>query len=98
LYLQSQEECRDIVIFVFVPAGLKGFMSKCNLEMYQDYCKLIEQIGEMKNVIFDDNPTSDMLWTILSICDEYYGDECRLAEICRKYDVPITLRKDEELL
>ncbi len=92
-YLEEQEKDRDRAIFVFVPSGLKNFMDRCNLSMYQDFCVMLEKVSAMNNVIFDDKPTTDMLWALISICDEYYGDECRLAEICRNYDVPVTIRE-----
>ncbi|WP_034454845.1 hypothetical protein, partial [Butyrivibrio fibrisolvens] len=46
----------------------------------------IEEAGQTTQLI------SSMLWALISICDEYYGDRCRLEEICRKYDVPITIQ------
>lgn len=91
-YLGQREAESDAVVFVFVPSGVLDFMDRCHLDMYPDYCHMLDQIGNMQNVILDDSPTTDMLWALISICDEYYGDECRLAEICKKYDVPMTIR------
>ena len=79
----------DTVVFVFVPAGLKDFLEKCNLKMYRDYCQMLEQVEVMENVILDADPPTEMLWTLIFICDEYYGDDCRLTEICRKYEIPV---------
>ena len=88
-YLEAENK-PDTVLFTFVAPGLKDFMAKCNLDMYPDYCTLIDRIGKMDNVILDDNPATEMLWALIFICDGYYGDECRLAEICKKYDVQVT--------
>ncbi len=92
-YLSRKATESGVVVFVFVPHALKTFMDKCHLEMYQDYCNMIDQIGEMDNVILDENPDVDMLWALISICDVYYGDKCRLSEICIKYDVPVILQE-----
>ena len=91
-YLEGKKSEKDTVVFVFVPASLRSFMDKCHLEMYKDYLYMLNKIGAMDNVILDENPESSMLWALISICDEYYGDRCRLEEICRKYDVPITIQ------
>ncbi len=87
---KTQEE--DVIVFVLVPVSLRMFMDKCHLEMYADYLDMLDRIGEMNNVILDEAPETAMLWTLISICDEYFGDRCRLEEICRKYDVPITIQ------
>lgn len=82
----------NVVVFVFVPEALREFMEKCSLSMYAEYVDMLGKIALMDNVILDENPESGMLWTLISICDEYFGDRCRLEEICRKYGVPVTIQ------
>lgn len=81
----ENKKSENTVLFVFSPPGLKNFMAKCNLEMCKDYSEMLEKIGGMENVILDENPTTEMLWALIFICDEYYGDDCRLAEIYKKW-------------
>lgn len=87
---KTQEE--DVIVFVFVPASLRAFMDRCKLGMYENYLEMLDKIGGMEKVILDEAPETAMLWTLISICDVYFGDRCRLEEICRKYDVPITIQ------
>ncbi|WP_027216556.1 LicD family protein [Butyrivibrio fibrisolvens] len=91
-YLDEVEKKTNVIVFIFAPMGLRAFMTRCSLDMYQDYCELVDRIVVMENVIFDEKPSTDMLWALISICDEYYGDKCRLAEICEKYEVPVEIR------
>ncbi len=88
----EMENKNDVVVFVFVPVSLRSFMDKCHLAMYKDYLGMLDRIKQMYNVILDEMPESEFLWAVISICDEYYGDKCRLEEICRKYDVPVTIQ------
>ncbi len=90
--LQELDRNDDIVTFLFVPFALREFMAKCNLKMQHDYVDMLEKISGMKNVILDEKPETAMLWSLISICDEYYGDRCRLSEICEKYDIPVTIQ------
>lgn len=91
-FIAGQKKRKDTVVAVFAPVHLREFMGKCQLEMYQAYCTLMDEIGGVENVILDENPNVDFLWSLISICDEYIGDECRLADICRKYEIPVSIQ------
>ncbi len=97
-YLRKRAADESAVVFAIVPKGLDSFIEKCGLSMYQAYHNMIREISSMQNVILDNDPGSKLLWALISICDEYYGDICRLEEICRKYDVPVTIQQYQELL
>lgn len=95
--LKEMTHDKDNVVFVFVPLALRSFMNKCHLAMYGEYMDMLNDIGMLDNVILDEEPETTMLWTLISICDEYIGDRCRLEEICRKYDVPVTIQDYQPL-
>ena len=66
------------------------FMEKCELSMVSDYHKLLDDIALMDNVIFDTAPDSRLMQAVMCLCDEYYGDDCRLMELCQEFGVPVT--------
>ncbi len=92
-FIRQQEQRGDTVVIALAPRGLSDFMKKCELEMYSDYQKLIEDIREMGGVIFATDIRSRALQALMMLCDEYYGDECRLSQLCRDFGVPVTIQK-----
>ena len=91
-YLSGFGTKENEIVVCFAPANIIAFLDKCNLMLRKEYEKLISDISEMDNVIFDNAPTAGELRAFIAICDEYVGDECRLAEWCRRQEVPVTIQ------
>lgn len=96
-FLNDHENSEDTIIFAFAPVGVRDFLKKCDMGLLIDYSSMIQEIETMNNVVWDEEPDSSFLWATISLCDEYIGDECRLAEICRKFEVPVTIQEYQPL-
>ncbi|WP_185752385.1 LicD family protein [Butyrivibrio sp. AE2032] len=81
----------DVLLIMLAPAGLKDFMERCRLELSGDYTRMIQDFSSMEKVIFDDNPDSREMAMAMSVADEYYGDKCRLADLCQEIGIPVTI-------
>lgn len=92
-YLLGFDNKEDQIVICFAPKGLKRFMSRCSLELLKEYEKLMDDIEKMNNIIFDNEPSSREIGAFLALCDEYIGDECPLADWCRKYNIPVTIQE-----
>jgi hypothetical protein len=89
-YLRNMNAQDGVIVICFAPSGLLGFIEKCELSLLTDYRALIESVAEMDNVILDFNPDSTLIKAVMGICDEYYGDDCRLMELCESWEIPVT--------
>ncbi len=95
-YLEKYENCEeDCIVIVVAPKGLADFMRRCNLEVSSDYEIMIRDISTMEKVVLDDLPDSAELDMFMAVADEYYGDECRLADMCREKKIPVTIQGDD---
>jgi hypothetical protein len=93
-YLEKKEaEADNCIVIMLAPEGLLIFMETCDLAMEEDYRRLLSDLEKMENVIFDDHADSDEIAMIVSISDEYYGDRCRLMELCSAAGLPVTLQE-----
>lgn len=91
-YLTEMNGLDDVVVICFAPSELTSFMKRCELSLLTDYEKLLEIIAGMDNVIFDSGADSELMQAVMAICDEYYGDDCRLMELCREWEIPVTMQ------
>ena len=89
---EIENGANDSLIIMFAPAGLPEFMDRCKLGLAADYAELISEVSQMERVIFDDHPDSKDLARAMSVADEYYGDSCRLADLCKGMGIPVTIQ------
>lgn len=77
------------IVVMFAPTGLSEYLDRCSPDVGTAYKNLIKEIENMDFVVFDDNPDAAEIDMVLSVTDEYYGDSCRLADICRQIGIPV---------
>ena len=91
-YLTQMNGHDEVTVICFAPSGLTSFMERCELFLLTDYEKLLKSIAGMDNVIFDSEADSELMQAVMAVCDEYYGDDCRLMELCREWEIPVTMQ------
>ncbi len=90
-FLRRKKYEKDTLIIAFVPYALREFMKKCCLELYLKYMKLIEEVEQLHNVIWDEEENPAIIRAVASISDEYVGDRCNLSLLCESYGIPVTI-------
>ena len=88
---ESENRSGDDIGFVLAPGSIADFMDRCGLDLKTEYLQLVEELATKERIIFDDQPDSQELEMVMSVADNYYGDECRLADLCKERGIPVTI-------
>ena len=84
-------ENKDEVTVLWRPdAVMSGEMSEvAGSELARAYCALVEQYQAQGWGIFDETADLDQL---VAVADAYYGDSCRMVQMCRQAGIPVMIQ------
>ncbi len=74
------EESRTLVIAV--SKGLNEFLEKTELTVSDLYHRFLDEMDKNPMVDVIEDPSSKDIDALLAVCDRYYGDDCKLSDLC----------------
>ncbi len=81
---------RDEIALLWRPHPLiKATIESMRPQLWEDYCKLVEQYKTEAWGIYDDSTELDRA---IALSDAYYGDESSLVQLCKEKGMPVMVQ------
>jgi hypothetical protein len=69
-------------LIIAVSKGLDEFLERTELKVGDIYYKFLDEMEKNPMVEVIEDPTSREIDALLAVCNRYYGDDCKLSELC----------------
>ena len=88
----------NTAMIICVPEKLAEFIRKCALSMCGGFMAALNEYRNDSRVVFCGDISSAEAARAVYLCDEYYGDRCRLQEVCEMAGKPVTTQDYQDVV